>query len=55
MDNLIESGHTSQAKERKPETWEAGSSASKITDSGPLNCMKITLFAAIPYRSEKNY
>lgn len=49
----MESGHTSQAKERKPGTQEASSSASKIIDSGPLNCMKIILLAVIPYRSEK--
>lgn len=53
MDNFTESGRALQAKERKPGTWESSSSASKIIDSGPLNCMKIVLFAVIPYRSEK--
>lgn len=49
----MESGHISQAKERKPGTWEASSPANKIIDSGPLNHVKIVLFAVIPYGSEK--
>lgn len=49
----MESGHTLLPKERKPGTWEASSPANKYIDSGPLNCMKIILFAIIPYRSEK--
>lgn len=48
----MESGHTLQPKE--PGTWEASLPANKNIDSGPLNCMKIILFAVIPYRSEKN-
>ena len=51
----MESGHTLQAKERKSGTWEASLSASKIIDSGPLNCMKMILFAVILYRSEKKF
>lgn len=53
MDNLTESGHTSQGMEGKPGKWETSPSTSKIIDSGPLDCMKIILFAVIPYRSEK--